>query len=149
MAHGTNRYHITSYSIRLSQPSRQTWTGAFTLAREAYQFPLASVLHIPALDQFDDWEDFLALGNDGRTADSDEDLSRVDGVVGGDSMQALEKVVRRRVLARADTSMAAKETFLEAVMKGENDDEKDEEEERRDSGYFSLVRRNGASGWGR
>ena len=136
-----NRYSVATYSVNLSLPPTRTWTTAFILKREENQFPLASVLHIPTVDQFDDWEDFLALSEGVGQVDSQGDPSVGTDTAQGDSMEALEKVMRKRALARADTARVVEESLLDAVRMGE--DEYDGEG--RDSWYFSLVRRSDGS----
>lgn len=88
------------------------------------------------MDQMDDWEDFLALsaGTGMKTIDQG-DVSEELPSTHGETIEAMEKVMRKRALARADTLVVVEESLLDAVRMREEDSGG-----RRDSGYFSLAR---------
>ena len=130
------RYHLTSYSVHLAPLNE--WTYTFTLHREDNQPSLNSVLHIPVSDQYDDWEDFLAL----RDTDFETEENAIDtglslgGVSGmGDSMERLERFVRTKTIMSGILDELEEERARTPMSRTPAPRMED-----RDSGYFSLPR---------
>ena len=75
-----DRYRVTTYSVQLVPPN--AWTYTFTLARGENQQPLSTITQIPTSQQMDDWEDYLAMGQQPITVPQYE-ATRIQTGIGG------------------------------------------------------------------
>ena len=120
-------YRLISYSVHLSPPN--SWTYTFTLHRENDQTSLASILHIPNSEQYDDWETFTSL----RSTDLENDAKDIEESV-PNSMERLERFVRTKtimsgIMEEIEEERGRTPLRTPAIKRGDAE-----------SGYFSLPR---------